>query len=199
MSHAVSKSTAPASPRDTTTPTPPEGPTVTHYQQAAADVNKALDAMLALMPNLVAVHPSTKGAVRTQKTVPDAFLVSVIAAVEEVPEMQLLKQLDVSEVRDSLQFNEAFRPLEDKLHAAGTNVGFSMDQKRAHAVTPSLQAYLLLKGLARNPAGTLAATHVSNLKRDLKRSGGKKKKKPVPVPAPVSPVPAAITAPIAQP
>jgi len=51
-----------------------------------------------------------------------------------------------------------------------------------------LQAYVLVKGLARNPVGTVAASHAGNLRRDLGRSGkGKKKTAPKPAPAPTVP------------
>jgi len=167
-------------------PTPPQSPTVTHYQLVAANLNKAIDDMLALMPNLVEAHPATKGAVRSQKTVSNAFIISAIAAVEQNPEIDGLHRFDVTEARDVLQFSEAFRPMRDKLYAATINVGFSIDFRRANIVEPALEVYALTKGLARNPEHTAAAAHAANLKRDLGRSG-RRKKKVTPAPAPGKP------------
>lgn len=185
MSRTVSKTAVETAPGDPpATPTP----TVTHYDQVAANFSRALDDLLTLLPHLVAAHPSTKGFVRTQKTVSDEFLVSTIAAVEETPGMLALNQFDVSEARDALQFSQAFRPIRDKLIAAATNVDFSINLRRANVVQPALQAYVLVKGLARNPVGTVAASHAGNLRRDLGRSGkGKKKTAPKPAPAPTVP------------
>ncbi|HEX3578232.1 MAG TPA: hypothetical protein VHY33_06680, partial [Thermoanaerobaculia bacterium] len=163
-------------------------PTVTHYDQVSANFSKAFEALLAVLPHFVESHPSTKGFVRTQKTVSDEFLVSTIAAVEETPGMLGLNQFDVSEARDSLQYGLAFRPIRDKLFAAAKNVDFSINLRRANVVEPALQTYVVVKGLARNPAGTLAASHAGNMKRDLGRAGRNRKKKPAPTPAPVPPV-----------
>jgi hypothetical protein len=165
----------------------PDTPTITRYQQLAANLSKAIDEMLTAMPNFVPLHPSTKGFVRAQKSVSDDFLISVIAAVEGNPDLQALNQFNVAEARDALQFKEAFRPMADKLHAAAKDVDFSIDLRRANVVAPALQMYDLTKGLARNPSGTLAAAHAGNLKRDLGRAG-RRKKKQVPQPTPVPPV-----------
>jgi hypothetical protein len=179
MSDAVTGVTAAAAPDD---PASPQTPTVTHYQQVAANLNKAIDDMLALMPNFVESHPATKGIVRSQRSVSNDFIVSAIAAVEQNPELDGLHNFDVAEARDALQFSEAFRPMKDKLNAAAINVEFSLDHRRANVVEPALQVYALTKGLARNPARTSAAAHAANLKRDLKRAGRKKKVTPAPAP-----------------
>jgi hypothetical protein len=183
MSEVVTGVTAATAPDD---PASPQTPTVTHYQQVAANLNKAIDDMLALMPNFVESHPATKGVVRSQRSVSNDFIVSAIAAVEQNPEIDGLHDFDVAEARDLLQFSEAFRPMKDKLDAAAINVGFSIDHRRANVVEPALQVYALTKGLARNPARTSAAAHAANLKRDLGRKGGRKKKV---TPPPTAPIP----------
>jgi hypothetical protein len=172
-------------------PATPQTPTVTHYQEVAANLNKAIDDMLALMPAFVEAHPATKRVVRAQRSVSNDFIVSAIAAVEQNPEIDGLHDFNVAEARDTLQFSEAFRPMKDKLYAAATNVEFSIDRRRANVVEPGLQVYALTKGLARNPARTSAAAHAANLKRDLGRKGGRKKK-PAPAPVPTLPIPAVI-------
>jgi len=188
MSRAISKTAVEAAPGD---PPPQPTPTVTHYDQAAANFGKALEELLATVPHFVAAHPSTKGFVRVAKTVSDEFLVSTIAAVEETPGMLALEQFDVTEARDFLQYSQAYRPIRDKLIAAATNVDFSISARRATVVEPALQAYVIVKGLARNPESTLAASHAGNLRRDLGRAGQGRKKtapKPAPAPTPVPPV-----------
>lgn len=184
MSRAVSNIEAEGVPGDTPVPATP---TVTHYEQVAADFTRALDELLRGVPHFVALHPATKGFVRTQKTVSDDFIVSTIAAVEETPGMLALNQFDVTEARDTLQYSQAFRPIRDKLLAVAKSFEFSIDRRRSDIVEPALQAYVLVKGLARNPASTLAAPHAGNLRRDLGRAG-RAKKKTAPKPAPVPPL-----------
>jgi hypothetical protein len=193
MSRDISKTAVETAPGDLPAPTTP---TLTHYEQVAANLSNAIDEWLALVPHFAASHPATKGFVRTQKSVSDDFLVSAIAAVEETPGMLGLNQFDVSRARDTLQYSQAFRPIRDKLFAAAENVGFSIDRRRADVVEPALLTYVIVKGLARNPDGTLAAAHASNLRRDLGRAGRTKKKtapQPAPAPKPVPPVFAAAT------
>ena len=153
----------------------PATPAFTHYDQVAADFIRAFDELLGSLPHFTEAHPATKAFVRMQKTVSDEFLVSVIAAVEETPGMLVLNQFDVTEARDTLQYRRAFHPIRDKLLTAARNFEFSIDRRRADVVRPALQAYAVIKSLARNPGGTLAAAHAVNLRRDLGRAGRKKK------------------------
>jgi hypothetical protein len=183
MPEVVTTVTAQAAPDD---PAPPQTPTVTHYEQVAAKLSSAIDEALALMPNFTQSHPLTKGFVRSQQSVSDAFIVSTIAAVEANPEPQRVNKFDVTAARDLLQLSDAFLPLVDKLNGAAKNVKFTIDRKRATVVTEALQNYEIAKGVARDAEATTAAEHVGNLKRDLGRSG-KRKKKPTPAPAPGNP------------
>lgn len=183
MSEVVATVTAQAAPDD---PASPQTPTVTHYEQVAAKLSSAIDEALALMPNFTQSHPLTKGFVRSQQSVSDAFIISTIAAVEANPELQSVNKFDVTAARDLLQLSDAFLPLVDKLNGAAKNVKFTIDLKRATVVTEALQNYEIAKGVARNAEATTAAEHVSNLKRDLGRSG-KRKKKVTPAPAPANP------------
>jgi len=189
MSRTVSKTAVEAAQGD---PPVPDTPTVTRYQQLAANLSKAIDEMLTAMPNFVPLHPSTKGFVRSQKSVSDDFLISVIAAVEGNPDLQALNKFNVAEARDALQFKDAFRPMADKLNAAAKDVEFSINLRRANVVGPALQMYDLTKGLARSPVGTLAAAHADNLRRDLGRTG-RRRKKQAPQPVPIPPVSTPIT------
>ena len=175
-------------------PAPAPTPTVTHYQQVAANLAKAIDDMLALIPSFVAIHHSTTRLVRTHQNVPLQFIATAIAAAEANPELQGTAKFDVTEARNSLQFIDAFRPMADQLNAAAENLTFSIDTQRANASIGALQLYAVAKGPARAPQSTTVASHVSNLKRDLGRVGrnsGKKKSTPAPAPVPTSPVPAA--------
>jgi hypothetical protein len=180
MSEVVTTVTAQAAPAD---PAQPQTPTVTHYEQVAAKLSSAIDEALALMPIFTPSHPLTKGSVLSQVSVSDAFILTTIAAVEANPELKSVNKFDVTAARDLLQLSDAFRPMVDKLNGAAKNVKFTIDLKRAEIVADALQTYDIAKGVARDAEATTAAEHVGNLKRDLGRSGKRKKK--------VSPAPAA--------
>lgn len=169
--------TATTEPTDgTTTPptTPPPDtptPTITHYQQIAAEFMAALDEIAQIIPKLAAAHVSTANLVRSRLNVPNQFLATVTAAVVQVPELQAMQKLDVNEALDTLQFLEAFRPVRDKVDAFATNLKYTMDSRKADLATKALLTYDVAKGLARDPNSATIAALVANMKRDLGRRG----------------------------
>ena len=167
--------TATAEPPDGST-TPPNSldtltPTITHYQQIAAEFMAALDEIAQIIPKLEAAHVSTANLVRSRLNVPNDFLATVTAAVEQVPELQAMQKLDVSAARDTLQFLEAFRPVRDKVDAFAKNLKYTMDSRKADLATKSLLTYDVAKGLARDPNSATISALVANMKRDLGRRG----------------------------
>jgi hypothetical protein len=177
-------------------PVPPaQTPTVTHYQQIAANLAKAIDDMLALIPSFLEAHPDTNAFVRTHQNVPLQFIATAVAAVESNPELQGNGTFDAVAARDALQFIDAFRPMADRLSAAAKNVTFSINSRKANAGNGALEIYAIAKRLALNPLRTTMSSHVGNLKRDLGKRGPRKGTKPapgtpVPIPVPGTPVPA---------
>jgi hypothetical protein len=177
-------------------PAPAQTPTITHYQQIAENLAKALDDMLALIPTFVEAHPDTTAFVNRHQNVPLQFIATAVAAVEENPELQG-GTFDATEARDALQFIEAFRPIADRLTAAARNLNFSIRSRKANAGNGALEVYAIAKRVALNPLSTTVASHVSNLRRDLGRvgKGGRKATQtpgtpaPAPIPAPSVPAP----------
>jgi hypothetical protein len=156
------------------TPPDPAGtpsPTITHYQQLADQFSKALDDISAIIPKLESTHVATANFVRSHLNVPTEFLATAIAAVEQVPELQSVNKLDVAAARDTLQFIEAFRPVQDKVTAFAASMKFTMSSKKASLAADALQIYSIAKGVARDPGSAGVASIVSNLKRDLGRRG----------------------------
>lgn len=177
----------------TTDPTPTPTPTVTFYQKLADDFSKALDEITAIIPKLEITHPATANFVRSHLNVPTEFLATAIAAVEQTPELQGTGKLDVTAARDTLQFIEAFRPVQDKVTAFANSLKFTMASRKATLAADALQVYSIAKGIARDPGAAAVASLVSNLKRDLGRRGRPKgsvaaaaKPAPAPAPAPVT-------------
>ena len=176
----------------TTDPTPTPTPTVTFYQKLADDFSKALDEIAQIIPKLEITHPATANFVRSHLNVPTEFLATAIAAVEQTPELQGTGKLDVTAARDTLQFIEAFRPVQDKVTAFANSLKFTMASRKATLAADALQVYSIAKGIARDPGAAAVASLVANLKRDLGRRGRPKGSvaaaaKPAPAPAP-SPV-----------
>lgn len=164
---------ATALPEGAVTPDPESGPapTVTHYQQLADDFSKALDQIVQNIPALEITHPATANFVRSHLNVPTEFLATAIAAVEQTPALQHLNKLDVAASRDTLQFIEAFRPIQDKITALASSLKFTMSSRKALLAADALQVYDIAKGIARDPGAAAVHSLVANLKRDLGRRG----------------------------
>ncbi len=192
MSNTKAAGDVPQVPAD---PAPAQTPTITHYQQIAANLAKAIDDMLALIPSFVEAHPDTTAFVRRHQNAPLQFIATAVAAVEANPELQR-GSFDATEARDALQFIDAFRPMADRLNAAAKNLTFSINSRKANAGTGALEVYAIAKRIALNPLSTTLSSHVGNLKRDLgKRSGGKRKAPGTPVPVPSAPAPVPVPVP----
>ena len=146
-------------------------PTTTHYQQLADEFMQALDRVAAMVPKLESKHVSTANFVRSHMNIRNAFLMTAIVAVEQIPELRMIDRLDVDGGRDTLQFIEAFRPVQDRLMALTNSLKFTMAARKARLASDALQVYSLAKGLARDPTRAEIAAHVANLKRDLGRRG----------------------------
>jgi hypothetical protein len=165
-----------------TEPTPSDGtispiepvptPTVTYYQQLAGEFLTELDEIAAIVPKLVeAQQASTANFVRTHLNVSTEFIATVIAAVEQTPELQGVGRLDVTAARDTLQLIEAFRTVLDKVTAFTSSLQYTMNSRKASLVVDSLQMYDIAKALARDPNNAAIRSHVANMKRDLGRRG----------------------------
>lgn len=148
--------------------------TTTRYQEIAGQFMSALDALTATLPKLEVEHGSTVNTVNGHLNIPNAFLGSSIAAVEQTPELQGLQTLDIAEGHDALQFIEAFRPVADKVNALARSLEFTMSFRKSALAVDALRVYDLAKSVARNPRNAAIVAHVKTMKRDLNRVGPKK-------------------------
>jgi len=145
-------------------------PTVTHYQQVAAQVGAALHEALSRIASFEAPHPSTLRVVRTHRIIPTEFIATAIAVVEATPELQSVRKFDVDEARDVLQFIDAFRPIVDLIDSLARDLRYTIGARKAKVAADALQIYEIAKGVARDPDSAALQTHLQNLKRDLGRS-----------------------------
>jgi len=158
-------------------PDVPQSPPITRYQQLADDFMKALDALAAGIPQLEVSHETTAKFVRGHQNVPEAFVATVVSAVEQSAELQGVGTLNATTARDSLQFIEAFRPVADKLAVFARTLRFTVDSRRATLNEQALQMYAIAKSVARNRGGAIVGQHARNMKRDLGKRGGRPKAK----------------------
>ena len=147
----------------------PESPTVTEMDKIAEQVRAAVEAVAELIPRLERPHSSTRKRVRAHRTVPREFIASMIAAVEQVEELQIVQKFDVGDARETLQFIDAFRPIADQLAALTAALRFTMEWRKARVVEAGLQTYDIARGLARDEEHSPLTAHLPVLKRDLRR------------------------------
>ena len=167
-------------------------PTVTAAERLASEIAEAIDAIAARIPQLEAPHPSTATAVRGARTVSREFIVSMIAAVEAMPELQSVGTFDTEEARATLQFIDAFGPVADRLAALLASVNYTMASRRAKVAAAAMTTYAVAKGLARDPGGASLVVHLDILRHDL----GRKNRPPRRVtPDPATPAPRSAPAP----
>ena len=148
-------------------------PTITRYQQSAAEFMNALSALTDTLPKLEISHSTTEHFVRTHQNIPKKFVEAAIHAVARTPEIQGLNKLDVDAARDALQFIEAYKPIADNLVALAESLQFTIDSEWAHLGTRALQIYAIAKACARDASGAAVGQHVENMKRDLGKRGGR--------------------------
>jgi hypothetical protein len=168
------KSTNPtaAVPAEGTTPEVIITPTLTRAQELAEQFMTELDRIVTIIPKLDVRHRSTANFVRSHQAVPNEFLVSSVAAVEQTVELQGLNKLKPADAREALQFIEAFRPVVDKLHDFARNLLFTMNTRKALVASDALHIYSVAKRIAADASNASLAAHVENMKRDLDRVRG---------------------------
>jgi len=143
--------------------------TITASEALAAEVRQAIDALFQRIPRLEMPHPLTAPHVRGARTVSRQFIESMIAAVEQRPELQRLETFDLDEARETLQFNDAFRQIVDRLNTLVASINYTMEARKAKVAFDAMRTYAIAKGMARDPEGAELVPHLENLKRDLAR------------------------------
>jgi hypothetical protein len=171
--------------------------TVTHYQEVAATMTKALEELRLTVTALQ--DPSQTARVRQlQSNVTEAFIAKTITMVEASPELLAVKKFDPVAAREVLQILEALGPVYDALRAVAHDVKIAMDSRKAKIASSALQIYAIAKGVARDETSPGLGVHVNDLKQKVKRGNGAKRKakaKSKTSPAPASTTPGTTPAP----
>jgi hypothetical protein len=169
--HTAAQEPIPASNGDT--------PTITHFQQLAANLKTAIAAVMAEVPKFEIPNGENTKFVRAHQSVPPEFVVSVITQLD--PSEAGFNVLDPADVQNVLQFVEAFRPLVNDAEALSKGLDYTVKAQYARIAATSLDAYAIATRLARNGNGAMTLK-VQNMRRAL----GRRAKKSAPPTAPGS-------------
>lgn len=146
-------------------------PTITHYQQVAAELLKALDQITSIVPQIEEAEAGPK-IVRGHLSVSEAFCVAAVNSLEQLPQVQASKKLDPVAVRNKLQYLEAFRPIADTIGAVAKRVDYTLMFLKSAVVEDALQVYRITKGFAGDKRSPLIQAHAATMKAALNRKGG---------------------------
>jgi hypothetical protein len=151
-------------------------PTITHYQQVAAEFLKALDQITATVPQIEEAETGPK-INRGHLGVSDAFCVASVNAIEQLPQVQASKKIDPVAVRNKLQYLEAFRPIADTIAAVAKRVDYTLMFLKSAVVEDAYQIYRITKGFAGDKRSPLVQAHAATMKAALNRRGGTKQQR----------------------
>ena len=146
-------------------------PTITFYQEVAAEFLKALDAITAIVPQIEEAEAGPK-INRGHLSVSEAFCATAINSLEQLPQIQASKKLDPVASRSKLQYLEAFRPIADTIAAVAKRVDYTLMFLKSAVVEDALQVYRIAKGFAGDKRSPLIQAHVATMKAALNRGGG---------------------------
>ena len=178
----TNQSSSSAVPNDT-----PATGTPLSYSDASAQALKALDAIASLIPT----SPLKPGApipyIRRRLAVKPELIDRAADTVDATPSLQSL--LNVTQARDAVAFNDAFRPVLARILAMGQDLRLEMEMRHAKAGEDALAVYATAKRLATRPGGADLGSHVAGMK-----AAARKRKRPKVTPPAATGTPAAPTA-----
>ena len=150
-------------------------PTLTHFQQLAAQLKAAIGAVMAEIPEFDLGHDDKSHFVSAHQSVPVEFIGTVASSID--PEQIGTNIFDPADAQNVLQFVEAFRPLVDDAAALAAGLDFTVKAQYARVAAGALNAYAIAKRLALKGDATMKL-HVQNMQRDLGRTRVRRTKTP---------------------
>jgi hypothetical protein len=151
-------------------PKPPNAnrePTLTHFQELAAQLKTAIGAVLAEIPEFDLGHDNNAHFVSAHQSVPAEFIGTVASSID--PAQIGTNIFDPADAQNVLQFVEAFRPLVNDAAALAAGLDFTVKAQYARVAAGALNAYAITKRLAHKGDAT-TKLHVQNMRRDLGRT-----------------------------
>src|SRR5689334_17467416 len=150
-------------------PVDPDVPTLTYYMQLASELMNVFDQLNTLIPKMDESESVDGKVFRSNLNVPDAFCVTTITAVEQLPELGAGTRFTTEKNRNRLQFVEAFRPVIQKGLATLKRVERAVRAAKSLVATDALVVYRVAKSYASDRKSPLVEAHVASMKRDLNR------------------------------
>lgn len=157
----------------------PVTPTVTFHQAEAAKVRAALAEVRKMVTDLQMIHPEVAKSLNGLMSVPTEFILTTCNVVEIEPRLQ--GTLDVSAVRDDMQYVAAYQTLVDDIYAFFRDMRLTCGSRHARAAEVALKSYRLAQTYNRDTSAEFV-THVELMSRDLGRKRVKSRVKEVPPP-----------------
>lgn len=162
----------------------PATPTPQSYTETAQARVDEIRAMRQQIPNFVI--PDSKGATRrlnSAASVPQQFVELAAVAVTNSTALVRGGGIDPAQIRDLLNYAEAYAPVADELEALAHFVRHSVVTARNKAGSDALTTYVLAQRMAKRPETADLAPHVDDMRRALGKRIRKAKSQPAPTPA----------------
>lgn len=163
--------------------------TVNEVPQSYTDSAQArvdeIRAMRQLIPNFVIpASTSANRRLASAASLPQPFIELAAMAVKNSAALVRGTGVDPAQLRDLMNFAEAYAPLADELEALAQFIRHSVTTARNKAGSDALTTYALARRLAKRPETSELAPHVDDMRNALGPRFRKAKAHPVPVPAP---------------
>jgi hypothetical protein len=152
----------------------PDRSSLNPHEPNAQKVIETLHAAKAMIPRMQGLDKKQHKAMRTLLNVPIPFVEQASATVLLSPEIQSMQRLTPERALDDIQFLQAYLPVRNEIEALLKNVDYSLNAVKAELVSESLLVYTMAKALLRKNGHF--AVFVRNMRRELGRSGRRKKK-----------------------
>lgn len=146
--------------------------------ELARNIVAALDVIAESIPDLQTPHPSTARRVRGARTVSRDDVISIVAAVEALPQLQALGTLDTHQAHDVLESMDDYRVIAERLAMLLAKVSYTREARWASLVAAATITYSIASTMATDPENGDIAEHVANIRRKFSRKSGSKRKKP---------------------
>jgi hypothetical protein len=176
----------------------------TSYMEGAEALIDDIQALKARVPNFVV--PGSKRArlqLASAASVPAQFVDLAALAIRNHEELTRGSNFGSAEIRDRMNYAEAYGLVADELEAMALFVRHSVRVAKNDAGSSALTTYALAKRLAKRPETAALAPHVEDMRIALGSRGRKAKAKPAPAPGtsptPAQPPPVTTSSPAASP
>jgi len=152
-------------------------PPLTRYELLANNVSEALVALMADVPKLEKGERRSAAFIRTHIGISFPFVMSTAGAVEHIPDLERMEQMNAAAAWDANHLLNAFRGVITQLIIVTGELQTLLDTRQANAACEALRVYALAQALLRRRFDPGLASYVKKAKRELGRGRPRKKKK----------------------